>query len=379
MNILKSNLILYPGVAVNIYPSSSIYQDLEMITDSLIGMQVIKSNYGCLATVDKRKGYYIVIGKSRFKVIDQEIITIKDEIDATDLEFKGMERLFKSKVAIFAELLREVSPDLGKELLSIVNSKSGLEILFLFVFLMDYSKQDKLKILENEDLKDCIGIGLTWIDDTLKDFRVSIEKLKSRHHKKEKNRTVIQDESNSEVQDLREKIKKLKLSNTALKSIEKDLSRMSRMNSNNADYHVIYSYLEIVVDLPWDKFTENLDLNVAQAQSILNQDHQGLEKVKRRILEYIAVFQMTKTLKGPILCLVGPPGTGKTSLGKSIARALDRKFYRIALGGVRDEAQIRGHRRTYIGALPGLIIQSLRKVGVNNPVFLLGKNDLTYI
>jgi ATP-dependent Lon protease len=181
-------------------------------------------------------------------------------------------------------------------------------------------------------------------------------------------------EIQEEIKGYQEKLKKLKVSEEVMEELEKQISRLAQMHPESAETTVVRNYLDWMFALPWNKSTVD-NLNLKKAKVILEEDHYGLEKVKERILEYLAVRSLSKTIKGPILCFVGPPGVGKTSLGRSIARALERKFIRISLGGVRDEAEIRGHRRTYVGALPGRIIQSLRRVGSNNPVFMMDEVD----
>lgn len=182
------------------------------------------------------------------------------------------------------------------------------------------------------------------------------------------------DDNSKEIDELRTKIKASSMSDEARKIAEKELARMEKMMPQSPEASVIRTYIEWLLDLPWKKLTED-NLDLTRAKEILDEDHYGLDKVKERVIEYLAVLSRVKKIKGPILCFIGPPGVGKTSIAKSVARSLGRNFVRISMGGVRDEAEIRGHRRTYIGSMPGKIIQSMKKAGSSNPVFILDEID----
>ena len=254
---------------------------------------------------------------------------------------------------------------------------------------LNLSIEDKQSILAAynvkerlEKLRELIAreIEILEIDRRLSNrVRKQMEKNQREYYLREQIKAIHKelgnkDERSTESEELREKVASLKLPEEVAEKCEKEIERLERMPPGVAEAVVVRNYLDWVLSLPWSNMTED-SLNITAAEAILHEDHYGLDKVKTRILEYLAVRQLTQTLKGPILCLVGPPGVGKTSLARSVARALNRSFVRMSLGGVRDEAEIRGHRRTYVGAMPGRIIQGLRQAKTRNPVFLLDEID----
>lgn len=222
------------------------------------------------------------------------------------------------------------------------------------------------KVLESEKLK---------IKDLVKRaeaYRTS-DQAKSRRVMPNRGRAGGADDLN-EVEELKRKFTEFKLPEETQKIVDRELKKLSQLDPRNQEYHVSLNYLNTLSSLPWNTLQEE-NHDPERAQTILDRDHYGLEEIKKRIVQFLAVRKLKKNSHGSIICLYGPPGVGKTSLGKSIAEALNRKFYKIALGGVRDEAEIRGHRRTYVGSMPGVFIQSLIKIKTANPVFLLDEID----
>ena len=253
---------------------------------------------------------------------------------------------------------------------------------------MNASSAEKQKMLEVPSLKDRATMVLAHLTKDLQmlelknqiqdKVKVDLDKQQRDYFLHQQMKTIQEElgekSHEQEFEELRERAKTKKWSKEIGDIFDKQMSKLSRMNPNSPEFGIQTNYLELLLDLPWNEFTEdNFDLK--HAENVLNADHFGLEKVKERILEHLAVLKLKGDLKAPILCLYGPPGVGKTSLGKSIAKALNRKYIRMSLGGLKDESEIRGHRKTYIGAMPGRILQNLKKVQSSNPVFILDEID----
>lgn len=272
-------------------------------------------------------------------------------------------------------------------LVAIFNVKNIDQMIDLVVFNLDLSLPERQKILETIDLQERLELLTQYIAQEKqiletgrkieRKTRKELDKMQKEVFLREQLRSIqkeLGEGEGSPAEDLATQIKKAKMPPPVEKTALKELSRMEKMPSFSPEIAYIRTYLDWLVDLPWAKEAQS-QIDIKKAVRILREDHYGLDKVKERVLEYLAVQKMVGKIKGPILCFTGPPGTGKTSIGKSIARALGRKFFRMSLGGIRDEAEIRGHRRTYVGALPGRIIQGIKNVGEKNPVFMLDEID----
>ncbi len=290
---------------------------------------------------------------------------------------------------IFNKVL-ELSPHLPGELGGVIMNVDEPGVLAdIVVSHLNIPAEEKLSVLESLDVKDRLQKALKILAHQLEILELGhkiqsqvkdqMDKTQKEFYLREQLKAIKKElgegeDRADEVEELRKRLEAKGLPEEAREEAERELERLAKMHPASSEYTVARTYIDWILECPWSEETED-QLDLDKAERILDEDHYDLEKVKNRILEYLAVRKLKPDAKGPILCFAGPPGTGKTSLGRSIARAMGRKFWRIALGGVRDEAEIRGHRRTYIGAMPGRIIQGLRKVGVKNPVFMLDEID----
>lgn len=338
----------------------------------------------------------IIQGKRRFRVT--ELIQSEPFIKARVVAYGKAEMLvqedkeFSALISSLKDLSVQIinkSPNIPSEAAFAIKNIESTSFLVHFISSnLNIELADKQKLLEISDLLERSNMVLRYLTKELQvlELKQNIqEKVKTEMDKQQRDYLLnqqlktIQEElgggpNMQEINSLREQANNKKWSKEVEGIFEKELAKLQRMHPAAAEYSIQINYLETLVQMPWNEFTaDNLDLS--HAKKVLDEDHTGLDKIKERIIEYLAVIKLKRDLKSPILCLVGPPGVGKTSLGKSIARALGRKYIRMSLGGLRDESELRGHRKTYIGAMPGRIIQSIKKVKSSNPVFVLDEID----
>lgn len=362
-------------------------KDLYNVATKSVVLQMLRmpdSSARILVQGLERVGFKKFVSKKPYFKVNVELL--KDIYDEEDVEIKA---LFQSISDQFKQMISMV-PNIPEELkIAIINIDDPSRLADLVISHLNVSVSEKQKILETLVIKERLKMVNTLITREMEvlqlatkiqsQVKTEMDKNQREYYLRQQLKTIQEelgqnDAPLEESDDLRKKIDKAKLPKEAKTEADRELNRLSKMSPISAEYTVSRTYLDWLVALPWNVSTKD-NLDIDKVYKILNEDHYNLEKVKERILEYLAVLKLKKDMKGPILCFVGPPGTGKTSIGKSIARSMGRKFVRISLGGVRDEAEIRGHRRTYIGALPGRIIQGLKKAGTNNPLFMLDEVD----
>ncbi|WP_339755672.1 endopeptidase La [uncultured Winogradskyella sp.] len=411
------NTVLFPGVVIPITAGRD--SSIKLINDANKGGKVI----GVVSQIDEsienpsEKDIYktgtvarilkvlkmpdgnttvVIQGKKRFAI--NEIISEKPYLTATisdiaeakpaadNEEFKAIIESIKD---LSLEIIKE-SPNIPSEASFAIKNIESNSFLVNFVSSnMNLKVEEKQELLKINDLKERALQTLKYMNmeyqklELKNDIQSKVQSdmnQQQREYFLHQQMKTIQEElgggvsSGEEIEEMKTRAKVKKWDKTVKEHFEKELSKMQRMNPQVAEYSIQRNYLDLFLDLPWNEFSKD-KFDLKRAVKILDRDHFGLEDVKKRIIEYLAVLKLRNDMKSPILCLYGPPGVGKTSLGKSIAEALGREYVRISLGGLRDEAEIRGHRKTYIGAMPGRIIQSLKKAGTSNPVFVLDEID----
>lgn len=410
------NTVLFPGVVIPITVGRD--KSIQLIKDynkgdKTIGVVAQKSdtieepteldlyNIGTVAQIIKMlrmpdgNTTIIIQGKRRFKIVEftqtepyhKAAVVPFDEIKPpkTDKEFNAIiSNLKETSVQIV-----KISPNIPSDASFAINNIDSPTFLVNFISSnMNAKTEDKQKMLEVANLKER---SLLVLENLNKEFQIlelrnqiqnktkmDLDKQQREYFLNQQIKTIQEELGGNnfeqEINGYIEKAKSKKWSSETKEVFEKQIAKLQRMNPNAAEYGIQTNYIELLLELPWNELTEdNFDLK--HAQSILDEDHFGLEKVKERIIEHLAVLKLKGDLKSPIICLYGPPGVGKTSLGKSIAKALNRKYVRMSLGGLKDESEIRGHRKTYIGAMPGRILQNLKKTQSSNPVFILDEID----
>ena len=410
------NTVLFPGVVLPITVGRD--TSLRLVKDAFSGSRLIGVvaqraaetenpdasdlyDYGTVASIlklikmpDGSKSI-VIQGKRRFRITEfvepdpyfkARVEPVNEAVEVDQVEIQARIRSIKE----LAIQIVNLSPNLPSEAAyAIQNIESPTFLIHFIASNLQIDVAEKQELLETLPLVERADLVMQYLDKELQVLQLSEEirsRVKSdvdqqqREYLLRQQLKAIQEEmgenegASAEIGELRERAEKKKLPETARKALNKELDRLARSNPASPDYAVTRNYVDWILDIPWEDYSEDL-LDIKRAEKVLNEDHYGLEQVKQRILEYLAVLKLKGDMKAPILCFYGPPGVGKTSLGKSIARALGREFVRMSLGGVRDEAEIRGHRRTYVGALPGRVVQGIKKAGTANPVFMLDEVD----
>ena len=350
-------------------------------------VKIASDNYSVIIQGQQRLTLREMVQDEPFFVGSFDMVT--EPLEVLDAEQVEIEALFRNLRTTAKQVVRFI-PEMPKEASQMVDGVDDPGQLCDFVAAnMDISTEEKQEILETVSLKERLTKVVMLLARQLEVLRVSdkiqsqikeeIDKNQREYYLRQQLKAIKEqlgeiDGEGNELDEIAAALEEGNLPEEVSDVIRKQLNRLRMMQPASSEYGVTRTYVETLLDIPWGESTKD-KLNIKGAHAILDEDHYGLDKVKTRIIEYLAVRRLKSDMKGPILCLVGPPGVGKTSLGRSIARALGRKFVRISLGGVHDESEIRGHRRTYVGALPGRIVQALRKAGTNNPVFMLDEID----
>ncbi|MFQ5852396.1 MAG: endopeptidase La [Candidatus Binatia bacterium] len=336
----------------------------------------------------------LVEGKKRARVVrylshpDFFLVAVEDieEVLGQNTEVEALVREVHRTFESYVKLKKKIPPEMVMSVSSIDSPSRLADTIVCHLGIKLEERQGLLETFNSsERLEKVLGhmraeIEILEVERRIRSrVKKQMERSQKEYYLNEQMRAIQKelgekDEFKNEIQEIEEKIKQKKLSPEARDKAEKELKKLKMMSPMSAEATVVRNYLDWILGLPWSEFTDE-KLDIKGAERVLEEDHYGLDKVKERVLEYLAVQSLVGKIKGPILCLVGPPGVGKTSLGRSVARATGRKFVRVSLGGIRDEAEIRGHRRTYIGALPGKIIQCMKKAGSSNPVFLMDEVD----
>ncbi len=411
-----SGVVLFPGIAAPLMVGQKHYIQLvddAVVKDQLIGVTANEqpeadkdpdiatlSKVGTAAKVLKMMQLptggvsFLVQGMARIRIEEYTqrepyFVARVRKLAEQPSQDSDMEALVSGLRQVFQRLAELIPNYPGPALMTAMNIKDPGRLADFVAANIPLSPEDQQDILKELSHRERIRKVMVLVNREIQKLELS-KKIQEeiagemgeeqRKHilreqlKKIQEELGVKDEKTVEIETLRARLAEAHLPPEAEKVAQKEVDRLAMMNPAAPEYSVSRTYLDWLIEVPWSKSTED-DLDVKKAEGILNEDHYDLEKVKKRILEYLAVRKLKEDMKGPILCFAGPPGVGKTSLGRSIARALGRKFIRMSLGGVRDEAEIRGHRRTYVGALPGRVIQELKKAGSNNPVFMLDEVD----